>query len=80
MPASAKFFAHGKAFDLAVAVVCEIDEKGLPQNVHVLQPNLRDFDEEAVKAVQQFRFKPAMQNSVPVKVALTVAVNFHYVP
>ncbi len=34
------------------------------------------LDEKAVEAVQQYKFRPAMQNGKPVQVDLNVEVNF----
>jgi protein TonB len=34
------------------------------------------LDEKAVEAVQQYKFKPAMKNGLPVAVYLRVEVNF----
>jgi protein TonB len=34
------------------------------------------LDEKAIEAVQQYRFKPAMENGKPVLVELNIEVNF----
>lgn len=36
-----------------------------------------DFDKNAVEAVRQYRFHPALRDGKPVAVAITIAVNFH---
>jgi beta-lactamase regulating signal transducer with metallopeptidase domain len=36
-----------------------------------------DFDKNAMEAVRQYRFHPAMRDGKPVTVAITIAVNFH---
>ena len=48
----------------------------LPKNVHVLRGVGMGLDEKAVQAVQQYKFKPALQNGKPVAVYLNVEVNF----
>jgi protein TonB len=50
----------------------------MPQNVQVTKKLGYGLDEEAVAAVNQYRFKPAMQNGGPVPVKLTVEVNFRF--
>ncbi len=49
---------------------------GLPHDVIVVSPTGVGLDEEAVAAVRQYRFKPAMLNGTPVAVRLHIAVNF----
>jgi protein TonB len=49
---------------------------GKPRNVHVLRGVGMGLDEKAVEAVQQYKFKPAMQNGKAVAVYLNVEVNF----
>lgn len=53
-----------------------VDAKGAPQNVHVTRGVGMGLDENAVKAVKKYRFKPAMQNGKPVAVYLNIEVNF----
>ncbi|WP_263380660.1 energy transducer TonB [Granulicella paludicola] len=60
-----------------VVVSLMVDEAGLPQNVKVVRGVRQDLDQKAVQAVQQYQFKPAMRNGIPVKVDLTIDVNFH---
>jgi protein TonB len=53
-----------------------VDTNGNPSHVHVIRGVGMGLDENAVKAVQQYRFKPAMENGKPVLVELNVEVNF----
>jgi TonB family protein len=54
-----------------------IDRKGYPQQVQVVRAAGNGFDEEAMEAVKQYRFKPAMdRNGQPVAVKARVEVNF----
>ena len=52
-----------------------VDERGLPQNVHVIQSAGTEMDAQAVRAVKQYRFKPAKENGKPVPVMLNVEIN-----
>ena len=61
-----------------VTVNMIVDQHGVPQNVHVVRGVGMGLDENAVKAVKQYRFKPAMENGKPVAVYLNVAVKFDY--
>ena len=53
-----------------------VDTNGLPSHVHVIRGVGMGLDENAVAAVKQYRFKPAMENGKPVLVELNVEVNF----
>jgi protein TonB len=53
-----------------------VDEKGRPSHVRVQQGLGSGLDENAVKAVQQYRFRPAMEGGKPVLVELTILVSF----
>ena len=49
---------------------------GVPSHVHVIRAVGMGLDQKAVEAVQQYRFKPAMENGKPVTVEMNVEVNF----
>jgi TonB family protein len=54
-----------------------VDANGFPQNPRVVKPLGKGLDAEAIQAVKQFRFKPAMKDGkTPVPVQITVEVNF----
>jgi len=53
-----------------------VDSSGAVRDVHVEHSLGPDFDANAIKAVEQYRFKPAMKSGEPVAVALIVEVNF----
>ena len=59
-----------------VLVYLQVDAKGHPTNVHVIRGIGLGLDEKAVEAVQQYKFKPAMENGHPVPVEMNVEVNF----
>ncbi len=54
-----------------------VDEHGMPQNVHVVKKLDYGLSENAVDAVKQYRFKPAMKDGMPVAVMMNVEVAFH---
>ena len=53
-----------------------VDSSGVVHDVHVKRSLRPDFDANAIKAVEQYRFKPAMRSGEPVAVALSVEVHF----
>ena len=59
-----------------VIVSLVVDQDGIPRNVEVAKGMGNEFDEKAVEAVQQYRFKPATRNGEPVPVNLKVEVDF----
>jgi TonB family protein len=63
-----------------VVVSCIVSEQGLPTQVRVIRSPSDAFDQNAIRAVQQYRFEPAMQNSdsaaKPVSVQVNIEVNF----
>ncbi len=65
-----------KGFQAIVLVGCIVDSQGMPRNVHITRTYNSDFDAEAVKAIKQYQFKPAMHAGQPVAVAITIEVNF----
>ncbi|MFZ0744570.1 MAG: M56 family metallopeptidase [Terracidiphilus sp.] len=63
-------------FSGIVLVGLTVDAEGMPRRVHVVRSLRPDFDAEAIKAVNQYRFKPAMRMGRPVAVGRTIEVNF----
>jgi TonB family protein len=53
-----------------------VDSSGMVHDVHVKRSLRPDFDANAVKTVEQYRFKPGTRAGEPVAVALTVEVNY----
>ena len=76
----AEFPKSGKSlpeeFQAIVRVGCIVDAQGMPRNVHITRSYNSDFDAEAVKAVKQYTFKPALHAGKPVAVAINIEVNF----
>ena len=53
-----------------------VDANGKPQNPRVIRSLDPGLDLKAIEAVNKYRFKPGMKDGVPVKVMITVLVNF----
>jgi periplasmic protein TonB len=68
--------ARKAKFSGNVLVDLIVDEQGLPSHVRVARGVGMGLDEKAVEAVRQYKFKPATKDGKPVKVELTVEVNF----
>jgi len=66
---------HGK-FDGVCLVGLVVDPNGMPRDVHIIRSLRPDFDANAIKAVEKYRFTPANRHGKPVAVALRVEVNF----
>jgi TonB family protein len=54
-----------------------IDEQGRANETRVMKPLGMGLDEEAVRAVQSWKFEPAKRDGKPVPVYMTIEVNFH---
>ena len=66
---------NGK-FDGVCLLGLVVDPNGLPRDVHIIRSLRPDFDANAIKAVEKYRFTPANRHGKPVAVAITVEVNF----
>ncbi len=66
---------HNK-FKGEIQVSLWVDENGNPSHVRVIQGLGDSLDEKAVEAVQQYKFRPAVEDGRPVLVATNVEVNF----
>jgi protein TonB len=53
-----------------------VGSDGLPQNIRTSKPAGMCLDEEAVKAVQTWKFDPSEKQGEPVPVMINVEVNF----
>jgi TonB family protein len=53
-----------------------VDRQGMPQDIKVVKALDPGLDQNAMDAVDRYRFKPAMRNGEPVPVMLTVEVAF----
>jgi TonB family protein len=69
--------AKDKKVGGTVLVGLVVDEKGKPLYIRVIRGVGMGLDENAVEAVKQYKFKPAMENGKPVRVSINIEVNFN---
>ena len=74
--APAAEYPKGEKRQGIVVVSLIVDEKGQPQQVQVVHSFASAFDQSAMQAVQQYRFKPGMLQGKPVAVKVHIEVNF----
>jgi periplasmic protein TonB len=60
-----------------VAIQLIVDSQGNPQDVRVVRHLGMGLDDEAIAAVRQYRFKPALYQGQPVAVQMVIEVDFH---
>ena len=68
--------AHDAKVQGTVILTLEVTEEGLPDNIAVksgLDPGL---DQNAVAAVRNWKFDPALKDGKPVRVKATMEINF----
>jgi TonB family protein len=53
-----------------------VDSNGLPRQIKVVRSLAPDLDENAVAALNCYRFSPALHDNQPVAVPIAVQVNF----
>jgi TonB family protein len=68
--------ARQQKFSGNTTVYLWVDENGIPSHLAVVRPIGLGLDEEAIAAVRQYKFSPAIQDGKPVKVDLYIDVNF----
>jgi TonB family protein len=68
--------AHLKSFYAFSAIHLIVDKDGNPQDVCVQKAAGYGLDGQAVKAVKQYRFRPATKDGAPVSVPIHVQVDF----
>jgi TonB family protein len=52
-----------------------VDPQGMPRDIHVAKAVGKGLDENAVKAIQQYRFEPAKLEGKPVPVKITIKMS-----
>lgn len=57
-----------------------VDTDGHPRDIQIISPVGLGLDDQAVRAVEQWRFKPATRDGVPIAVQIDVGVNFRLLP
>jgi TonB family protein len=68
--------ARSQNFQGVVAVQLIVDSQGFPQDVRVVRQLGMGLDQEAIAAVKQYRFRPAMYEGHPVSVQMVIDVDF----
>jgi TonB family protein len=58
-----------------ISIVVTAD--GLPTELHIVSGLNTEEDDTAIAAVKQWRFQPGTKNGRPVRVRVTVEINFH---
>jgi TonB family protein len=70
--------ARRNHFSGTVELAVVVTESGFPSQVRIVVPLGMGLDEEAVKATQKYRFKPATLEGIAVPVPIEVQVNFRF--
>ncbi len=68
--------ARSQNYQGVVSVQLIVDSQGAPQDVRVVRHLGMGLDEEAIAAVKQYRFKPALYQGHPVSVQMVIDVDF----
>jgi len=68
--------ARAAKFSGTTVVRLEINKSGAIQDVQIVRPIGFGLDDQAVRAVEQWRFSPAKRNGEPLEVLVNVEVNF----
>jgi len=68
--------AHAAHYEGTVVLWLVVNAGGLPQDIKVQKSLGMGLDIEAIKAVRQWPFQPAMKDGKPVPVMINVEVNF----
>jgi TonB family protein len=70
------FPSHLRGRNSTVVVQLIVDVKGKAQDVQIARSGGESFDDEAVRAVRNWKFKPASCNGEAMAIQLTVEINF----
>ena len=69
-------YARRERIQGACLILLVVDAHGMPQNLHVVKSLEPSLDQNAMYAISQYRFKPAMFNGTPVPVMIKIEVDF----
>lgn len=74
-----EFSEPGRKFHLqgVLMLALRVNPSGEPENIRVARPLGAGFDENAVRTVQQWKFKPAEKDGKPVACQIGIEVSFH---
>jgi TonB family protein len=73
-PAQAK--ADKNMLNGSCVIGLTVDEEGMPIDPHIVKSLRADYDQSALEAVREWRFKPAQKNGQPVAVELKTEIHF----
>jgi len=65
---------ESESAEAKVVLQLTVDLAGIPQNVKVIHSGGTALDKRAIESVNQYRFKPATQNNVPVEAPVTIEI------
>ena len=66
----------GEKRSSVVLVNMVVDKRGIPTKIKIAKSGGEEFDQAAMDAVSEYRFKPGMKNGEPIEVEMNVEVNF----
>jgi TonB family protein len=72
--------AASRHFEGTSVLMVVLNTKGSAENIAILRPLGMGLDEQAVKAVQQWRFQPAIKNGQPVRALINIEILFRCCP
>jgi hypothetical protein len=64
--------------DAQVGLSLTVDEKGQPQDIHVVKSYSPFWDARVVDTVQHFHFKPGMLSNEPISVDMNLTINISH--
>lgn len=68
--------AHKRRVEGKVVLRCIVGRDGVPRHIAVTRPLDDDLDQEAIRALTQWRFKPGTRDGTPVSVRIPVEMAF----
>jgi len=72
--------AASRHFEGTSTLMVVVNTNGSAEHIGILNPLGMGLDEQAVKAVQRWRFQPAIKNGQPVSVQITIEITFRCCP
>jgi TonB family protein len=71
--------ARRKGLQGTIVLSLVVAPNGVPTEIRIIKSLGMGLDQEAVKALKKWRFKPGMEDGKPVAVPITVNIDFHTV-
>lgn len=68
--------ARNAKIEGAVLIKFVVDENGVPTEPKVVRSLDKGLDENAIEALKQWRFKPALKGGKPVPTSANIEINF----